>query len=115
MKKTTQLNSLTGLCLTKLDVMDGLESISICTSYELDGRQIDTLPVAAEELNRCKPVYEQMPGWQDSTVGLTQFSDLPAAAVNYIERLETLLDVPVHMISTGPERTQNIVRLNPFD
>lgn len=115
MKKATQLNTLTGLCLTKLDVMDGLDTIAICTAYELDGRQIDTLPVSAEALDRCKPVYEEMPGWQDATAGLTRFSDLPAAAVDYIERLEVLLGAPVHMISTGPERLQNIVRVNPFN
>ncbi len=115
MKKATQLNSLTGMCLTKLDVMDGLDTIAICTAYELDGQKITTLPVSAEALDRCKPVYEEMPGWQESTAGLTRFSDLPAAAVSYIERLEKLLDVPIDMISTGPERSQNIVRKNPFD
>jgi len=75
----------------------------------------DTLPVSAEEVARCEPVYEDMPGWSDSTVGATEYNDLPAAAHSYIERIETLLGVDVHMISTGPERNQNIVRRNPFD
>ncbi len=115
MNKVVKLNSLSGLCLTKLDVMDGLETVRICTGYRIDNQTIDTLPVSAEEVARCEPVYEDMPGWSDSTVGATEYNDLPAAAHSYIERIETLLGVDVHMISTGPERNQNIVRRNPFD
>ena len=114
MQKAVRLNALSGLCLTKLDVLDGLETLRICTGYRLDGKLLDGMPVSADELERCEPVYEDMPGWAEKTASVTRYEDLPQAARDYIERLEKLVGVEAHMISTGPERTENIVRFNPF-
>ena len=114
MQKAVRLNALSGLCLTKLDVLDGLETLRICTGYRLDGKLLDGIPVSADELERCEPVYEDMPGWAEKTASVTRYEDLPQAARDYIERLEKLVGVEAHMISTGPERTENIVRFNPF-
>ena len=94
--------------------MDELETVSICTHYRLDGQLIDSPPVGSDALARCEPVYEQMPGWQARTAGITSMQNLPAAAAAYVQRLEQLMDVPVHIISTGPERRENIVRHNPL-
>jgi adenylosuccinate synthase len=107
-------NGVTGMCLTKLDVMDTLETVKICTAYELDGKTIDVPPVGADEYGRCKPIYEEMPGWQSQTAGVTNEADLPAAAVAYIKRLEELVGVPAHIVSTGPERNENVIAVNPF-
>lgn len=113
-RRAAILNGVTGICLTKLDVMDTLESISICTGYELDGQTIDHPPIGADEFSRCVPVYETMPGWQANTAGVTRMQDLPEAAQAYIQRLEQLTDVPVHLVSTGPERNENVVIRWPF-
>ncbi len=107
-------NGVTGMCLTKLDVMDTLETVKICTGYELDGQTIDVPPIGADEFSRCKPIYEEMPGWQSQTAGVTKAEDLPAAAVAYIKRLEELVGVPAHIVSTGPERNENVISVNPF-
>ena len=114
MQKAVRLNALSGLCLTKLDVLDGLETLRICTGYRLNGKLLDGMPVSADELEHCEPVYEDMPGWAENTASVTRYEDLPQAARDYIERLETLVGVEAHMISTGPERNENIVRFNPF-
>ncbi len=108
------LNGISGICLTKLDVMDALETINICVAYKLDGQQLDHPPIGADDLARCEPVYESMPGWQSNTAGVSQWSDLPAAAQAYISRLETLSEAPVHLVSTGPERQENVVIQWPF-
>ena len=113
-RRACLLNGVSGLCLTKLDVMDELESIDICTSYELDGERLDHPPLGADALARCRPRYETMPGWRSSTAGVTSLEDLPAAAREYIERLERLVEVPVHLVSTGPERAENVVIRWPF-
>ena len=114
-RRAAILNGITGICLTKLDVMDTLESISICVAYELDGKQIDHPPIGADEFSRCVPVYESMPGWQANTAGTTQMQQLPEAAQAYIKRLELLTQVPVHLVSTGPERNENVVIRWPFE
>ncbi len=114
MRKSACLNSLSGLCLTKLDVLDGLREIGICVAYELDGERIDGAPMGAGDYARCQPVIETMPGWQESTVGMTQMDQLPANAIQYIRRIETLLQVPVVILSTGPDRSQTIVLEHPF-
>ncbi len=115
MRKSARLNSLTGICLTKLDVLDGLETIGICTAYTVDGKQIDTIPVGAEKYALCQPVMEELPGWSESTVGITDYEKLPANAKAYVRRIEELVGVPVDILSTGPDRNETIVLRHPFD
>ena len=115
MRRAIQLNSITGLCLTKLDVLDGLEELQLCTGYKLeDGTVTNVAPMSADDYEKVTPVYESMPGWSDVTVGQTDHSKLPQAALNYIARIEEILEVPVHIISTGPDRVETIVLTNPF-
>lgn len=113
-RRASILNGVTGLCLTKLDVMDSLEQIAICIAYELDGNTLDHPPIGADEFDRCVPVYETMPGWKASTAGATDMQQLPQAAQRYIKRLEELCGVPVHLVSTGPERNENVVIRWPY-
>jgi adenylosuccinate synthase len=115
LKRSIQLNGVSGLCITKLDVLDGVEAVKICVGYELEGRLSDILPVGAEELERCIPVYEELPGWQESTVGVKAHERLPAAARAYLRRIEALCGVPVDLISTGPDREETIVARHPYD
>ena len=114
LKRSIQINGVSGLCVTKLDVLDGLEEMKICTGYRIDGRLSDILPVGADDLERCEPVYESLPGWSESTVGVKRFEALPNAAQNYLKRMEALCGVPVDMISTGPDREETIVLRHPF-
>ncbi|HMM54294.1 MAG TPA: adenylosuccinate synthase [Candidatus Desulfobacillus sp.] len=114
LKRSIQINGVSGLCVTKLDVLDGLEEMKICTGYRIDGRFSDILPVGADDLERCEPVYETLPGWAESTVGVKGFEALPRAAQAYLRRMEALCGVPVDMISTGPEREETIVLRHPF-
>lgn len=114
LKRAVQLNSITGLCLTKLDVLDELETVKICTHYELNGKKISTIPLDLEDFAKCTPVYEEMPGWQQSTFGLQSLSDLPFNAQAYIQRLEAICGVPISIISTGPDRKETIVLEHPF-
>lgn len=114
LRRSARINGLTGLCITKLDVLDGIAALDICTGYELDGRMLDLLPVGADEVARCKPVYERMPGWNESTFGVKNWDELPANARAYLNRLEALCEVPVDIVSTGPERDETIVRCHPF-
>lgn len=109
-----KLNSATGVCVTKLDVLDGLETIRVCVSYEIDGTQVDIPPVGADAIDACEPTYIELPGWQASTVGVRSFENLPKNARNYLTKIEQFLDTPVDMISTGPERDETIVIRNPF-
>lgn len=108
-------SSVTGLCVTKLDVLDELEVIRICVGYELDGKAIPGLPVLVDQFADCKPVYEDVPGWQESTVGVTDYERLPANARAYLERIEEIVKVPVDIVSTGPDREQTIIKRHPFD
>ncbi len=108
-------SSVSGLCVTKLDVLDGLESIQICVGYQIDGESISGLPVVVDRFAECKPVYEELPGWQESTVGMTKLKDLPANARNYLARIEELAGVPIDIISTGPDREQTIIERHPFE
>jgi adenylosuccinate synthase len=114
LKRSIQINGVSGLCVTKLDVLDGIEEMKICTGYRIDGRLSDILPVGADDLERCEPVYESLPGWKESTVGVKQFEALPKEAQAYLKRMEALCDVPVDMISTGPDREETIVLRHPF-
>jgi len=110
-----RINSISGLCLTKLDVLDGLECVKICIGYQdADGNAV-SMPFDAEGWEEVQPVYEQMPGWTDSTVGVQQWDDLPAAAQAYIKRLEVLVGAPADIVSTGPDRIETIVLRHPFE
>jgi len=115
LKRSIQINGFSGLGVTKLDVLDGLETVKIASGYRLNGQSRDILPVGSEELEGCEPVYETMPGWKDSTVGLTRFEQLPGAAQKFLKRIEDLCSVPIDLVSTGPERDQTIVRRHPFE
>ncbi|MDM8547100.1 adenylosuccinate synthase [Candidatus Venteria ishoeyi] len=108
-------NSFTGICLTKLDVLDELETIKICIAYEYEGKEIDQPPTGAEAFEKCKPVYMEMPGWQQSTIGVQSYDELPENARAYIEKIESLLDTPIDIVSTGPDRIETIIRQHPFD
>lgn len=108
-------SSVSGLCVTKLDVLDGLETISICVGYEIDGEAIEGLPVLVDRFADCQPLYEDMPGWQESTVGATRLDDLPRAARDYLGRIEELSGIPIDIVSTGPDRDQTVIKRNPFD
>lgn len=113
-KRACLINGVTGLCLTKLDCMDTLKTLRICTAYELDGQTLDHPPIGADDLARCKPVYEEMPGWLSKTAGVTSMDKLPAEAVTYVRRLEELVGLPADIVSTGPERNQNVISVDPF-
>ncbi len=115
LKRSIQLNGCSGLCITKLDVLDGVEAVKICVGYEVDGKLSDILPVGAEELSRCVPVYDELPGWMESTVGVKDYKGLPKAARKYLRRIEELCALPIDMISTGAERDETIVMRHPFD
>ncbi len=115
LRRAVEINSISGLCLTKLDVLDGIEQIQICIGYELDGQPVQTAPLSAETYARCVPVYETIAGWQESTLGVRALDGLPAAARRYIERIEQLVGVPVDIISTGPDRDETIVLRHPYD
>ncbi len=115
LRRAAILNSLTGLCITKLDVLDGLDALNLCVGYRCDGKVRDTLPVGAEALEACEPVYETLPGWKASTQGIRDYDALPREARHYLERIEALVGVPIDIISTGAERSDTIVRRHPFD
>jgi adenylosuccinate synthase len=115
LRRSVQINGVSGMCLTKLDVLDGLESLKLCTGYKLDGREVDIFPVGAEDAARCEPVYEEMAGWKESTVGAKSLAELPATARAYVKRIEELVGVPVDMVSTGPDREETIVLRHPFE
>lgn len=114
LKRSIQINGISGLCITKMDVMDGLEVIRICTGYQINGKVIDLLPVGAEELTDCSPIYEELPGWSESTVGVKRVEDLPANARAYLKRVEEICEAPIAIISTGPDRDETIVLQHPF-
>src|SRR5574340_703473 len=115
LKRSIQINGVSGLCVTKLDVLDGVEELKVCTGYRLHGEFTDILPVGAEDLAGCEPVYETMDGWKESTVGIKTLEGLPAAARAYLKRIQEICAVPVDMISTGPDREETIVLRHPFN
>jgi adenylosuccinate synthase len=114
LKRSLIINSVTGMCITKLDVLDGMETIKIATSYNLDGKQIDAPPVGADLFEKCEPVYIEMPGWKESTAGAKSVDDLPQAARDYLNKVEELCETPIDIISTGPDRAETIVTRHPF-
>ncbi|MBS8225013.1 adenylosuccinate synthase [Vannielia litorea] len=113
-RQTCAISGINGICLTKLDVLDGFETLKICVGYELDGKTLDYLPTAADEQARCTPVYEEMPGWSESTEGARSWNDLPAGAIKYVKRVEELIGCPVALLSTSPEREDTILVTDPF-
>ena len=115
LSRMVKLNGVTGLCVTKLDVLDGFEEIKICTSYRLRGEVLDAPPLDASNWADLEPVYQSFPGWQDSSRGATSLGQLPDNARRYLEAMEELCGAPVHIVSTGPERSENIIRNYPFD
>ena len=114
LKRSAQVNGLSGLCITKLDVLDGLSELKLCTGYTLDGALTDILPMGADEIARCEPVYESMSGWTQSTVGVTDYKQLPEEARRYLERIAVLTGVPIHMVSTSPDRDHTILMRDPY-
>jgi adenylosuccinate synthase len=114
LRRSVQLNGVTGLCVTKLDVLDGLPTVRLCTGYRYEGRAVDILPFGADAVARCEPVYQDFAGWSQSTFGVRAWADLPGGARNYLTRLSELAEVPIDLISTGPEREQTIVLRHPF-
>ncbi|MFZ6861217.1 adenylosuccinate synthase [Undibacterium sp. Ji67W] len=114
LKRSVQINGVSGMCLTKLDVLDGIETLKLCTGYKLGDKVVDIFPVGAEEASLCEAIYEEMPGWSESTVGAKTMEELPVNARNYIKRIETLVGVPIDMVSTGPDREETIVLRHPF-
>jgi adenylosuccinate synthase len=114
LKRSMIINGISGLCITKLDVLDGLPEILICTGYKLGGQMLDVLPLDADEIAACEPVYETLPGWSDTTAGLTHWEQLPANARRYLERMQALIGAPIDMVSTGPDRVHTILLRHPF-
>ena len=114
LKRSIQINGITGMCITKLDVMDGIEEIKICAGYEFEGKRTDILPFGADAVAKCTPVYETLPGWTESTFGITEYDALPENARRYLKRIEEVCGAPVAIISTGPDREQTILLQHPF-
>ncbi len=115
LKRSIQINGVSGLCVTKLDVLDGVSTLRMCVGYRINGEFTDILPVGADALEGCEPVYEDMPGWNGSTVGVKRLEDLPLEARNYLKRMAEICGVPVDMVSTGPDRDETIVLRHPFE
>jgi adenylosuccinate synthase len=114
LRRAILINGVSGLCLTKLDVLDGLSSIQVCVGYRLHDQQIDILPLDADDITACEPVYEVFSGWKESTAGLTCWDDLPLNARKYLERVQELVGAPIAMVSTGPDREHTILLQHPF-
>ena len=115
LKRSIQINGVSGLCITKLDVMDGMETVQLGVGYRINGVESDILPAGADALADCQAVYEEMPGWSESTLGVQRYEDLPKAARNYLERIAKVCGVPIDMVSTGPDRDETIVLRHPFE
>ncbi len=114
MRKSAKLNSLSGICLTKLDVLDGLEKIGICTAYRLNGEVTETAPLGADQYEQCQAIIEEMPGWTQKTAGVIDYNELPDNAKAYIKRIEELVGVKVTIVSTGPDRDESFILEHPF-
>ncbi|SCZ49800.1 adenylosuccinate synthase [Thiohalomonas denitrificans] len=115
LRRSVQINSLSGICLTKMDVLDGLETLRIAVGYQCDGEILDAPPVGADAYEQCRPQYIDLPGWSESTVGVRDYDQLPENAKAYIRKIEEVVDVPVDIISTGPDRADTIVLRSPFE
>ncbi len=115
LKRSMIINGISGVCITKLDVLDGLKEIKVCVGYRLNGTVIHILPLDGDDVQACEPIYETFPGWSGTTVGITQWEQLPLQARQYLERVQGLMGVPIDMVSTGPDRDQTIVLRHPFN
>ncbi len=114
MRRSNQLNGVTGLCVTKLDVLDGLDTIRVCTAYKYEGKVRSTPPSGADGLAKCEPIYEDLPGWKESTLGVRSFDKLPSNAQKYLKKIEEFTEARVDIISTGAERDDTIILRHPF-
>jgi adenylosuccinate synthase len=114
LKRSFDINSITGVCITKLDVLDGLDTLKLCVSYDLDGQTVTVPPVGAEGFARCRPNYIEMPGWSESTYGVTRHADLPENARRYLAKIEELTETPIDIVSTGPDRDETMILRDPF-
>jgi adenylosuccinate synthase len=114
LKRSIIINGISGLCITKLDVLDGLDEIKVCVGYELNGRRIDILPLDADDIVACKPIYDTFPGWTDTTAGITEWDKLPLNARRYLERVQQFIGAPIDMVSTGPDRDHTILLRHPY-
>ena len=114
LRRSAQINSLTGICLTKMDVLDGIETLRIAVGYDHDGQHVDAPPIGADAYEKCIPKYIEMPGWSESTVGVQNYDDLPENAKAYIKKIEEVVGVPVDIISTGPDRVDTMVLRDPY-
>jgi adenylosuccinate synthase len=115
LKRSLRINSVTGMCITKLDVLDGMDRVKICVAYKLNGKEITTPPVGADLFEKCEPVFIEMPGWKASTVGVKSVEQLPQAARDYLVKVEQLCGVPIDIISTGADREETIIKRHPFE
>jgi adenylosuccinate synthase len=115
LKRSAMINGLSGLCITKLDVLDGIDKLYICIGYDVNGKNFDLLPLGSDQVELCKPLLIEMPGWQESTFGVSQWDKLPENAKKYLLKLEELCSVPLHIVSTGPERDETIMLHHPFE
>jgi adenylosuccinate synthase len=115
LRRMVELNGVDGLCVTKLDVLDGLDELKICTAYKLNGEMLEATPLDCDDWGALEPVYQTFPGWQESSRGATALDQLPLNACNYLEAMQELTGAPIHLVSTGPDRTENIILQYPFD
>ncbi|MBP6115080.1 MAG: adenylosuccinate synthase [Neisseriaceae bacterium] len=114
LKRSIQVNGVTGMCVTKLDVLDGMDEIKICVGYKLNGEVVDILPFGADAVAKCEPIYESLPGWTETTFGVKVYEDLPINAKRYLDRMSEICEAPIAMVSTGPDREETIVLNHPF-
>ena len=114
LKRSIIINGISGLCITKLDVLDGLKEIKVCTGYRLNGQTVDILPLDADDIVACEPIYDTFPGWEGSTFGITQWDRLPMNARRYLERVQEFIGAPIDMVSTGPDREHTILLRHPY-
>ena len=115
MRQVIKVSGINGIALTKLDVLDGFEQIKVCIGYDLDGARIDSLPAGTNAQTRVKPIYETLDGWSQSTRGARTWGQLPAQAVKYVRHIEELIECPVTLLSTSPERDDTILVKDPFE
>ncbi|MGP1930117.1 MAG: adenylosuccinate synthetase, partial [Arsenophonus sp. ET-DL12-MAG3] len=114
--RAVQINSVSGFCLTKLDVLDGLHEVKLCVAYrKSDGTELTITPLSTEEWDDLEPIYEILPGWSENTLGIKEYNKLPKTAIDYIKRIEELTGISIDIISTGPDRTETVILSNPFD
>ena len=114
LRRAVQINGLTGLAIMKLDVLDGMDTVKLGVGYLYKGEKIDIMPAGADAVAECEPIYEEFPGWKESTFGVQKWEDLPESAQRYLTRLAEVAGAPIAVVSTGPDRVQTILRVNPF-